>query len=348
MGKSISNIVDEANINALRGLIEDAKNIVVTCHVSPDGDAIGSSLALMHVLEQFNKNAVVVTPDQCPKSILFLPGTDKIIPYSVNKATAENRFQSADLIFCLDFNSLYRVDKMKEVLNNTAATKVLIDHHLDPEDFATIIISKPELSSTCLLLYYVLMQLGYSNYISKDVATCIYAGMMTDTGNFSYNSSDANLYKVIADLISRGIEKDVIYNKIYNINNESRLRICGYALYDKMQLFKSHHAALILLQKEELAKFQYEKGDTEGLVNVPLSIPGIKYSAFFREDADYVKISMRSIGDFPVNKICEQYFNGGGHKNAAGGEFYGSISEAENLFKSILVENDKYFKENDI
>lgn len=347
MGKCLSNIIEDCNIDAVRRLIDDAKNIVITCHVSPDGDAIGSSLALMHVLTQINKNVAVVTPDQCPKSLLFLPGTENIIPYSVNKITVEHKIQSADLIFCLDFNSLYRVDKMEQVLNTAIATKVLIDHHLEPEEFATIKISRPELSSTCLLLYYVLFQLGYSNFISKDVATCIYAGMMTDTGNFSYNSSDEKIYLVIADLVSRGIEKDDIYNRIYNTNNESRLRICGYALSEKLQLFKIHKAALITLTKEELAKFQYEKGDTEGLVNIPLSIPEIEYSAFFREDDEYVKISMRSIGDFPVNKLCEQYFNGGGHKNAAGGEFYGSIVDAENLFKSTLFENDKYFNNDD-
>lgn len=348
MDKFISNIIDNTNIEALRGLIDGAKNVVITCHVSPDGDAIGSSLALKHVLVQLKKDVAVVTPDQCPKSLLFLHGSDTIIPYSVNKSIAENKIQSADLIFCLDFNSLYRVDKMAEVLNNAIATKVLIDHHLEPEDFAKIIISNPKLSSTCLLLYYALMQLGYLNYISKEVATCIYTGMMTDTGNFSYNSIDSNIYLVIADLINRGIDKDDIYNRIYNTNNESRLRLCGYALSNKMQLYAEHHAALITINQDELNKFNYEKGDTEGLVNIPLSLPGIYYSAFFREDQDYIKISMRSIGDFPVNKICELYFNGGGHKNAAGGEFYGSITEAENLFKSTLIKNDKYFNKNDI
>ena len=346
MGNVISNIVEDANITALRKLIDNAKNIVITCHVSPDGDAICASLALKHVLVQLKKNLDVITPDQCPKSLQFLPGVNSIISYSIRELSSKNRFDEADLIFCLDYNSLYRVDKMADTLRSAKATKVLIDHHLDPENFANIIISKPQLSSTCLLLYYVINQLCLSDYITKDVATCLYTGMLSDTGNFSYNSNDPEIYLVISNLLKRGVDKDYIYNRVYNTNNESRLRLCGYALEKKMQLFPQHHAALLTLNKEELGKFHYEKGDTEGLVNVPLSIPGIYYSAFFREDDGYIKISMRSIGDFPVNKLCENYYNGGGHKNAAGGEFYGSIVEAELLFKSVLFENDIYFNGN--
>ncbi len=346
MANFVSNIVEDGTIVAINNLITNATNIVITCHVSPDGDAVGASLALKHVLVQLNKNVEVVTPDQCPKSLQFLPGIKTIIPYSINKAVADKKIHEADLIFCLDFNSLYRVDKMAEILSSASAYKVLIDHHLEPEDFASITISKPNLSSTCLLLYYVINQLKLSDYITNDVATCIYTGMLTDTGNFSYNSNDADLYLVISDLLKCGIDKDSIYNQVYNTNNESRIRLCGYALDQKMQLFPDNHASLICINKEELEKFNYEKGDTEGLVNIPLSIPGICYSAFFREDDDYVKISMRSIGDFPVNKICEKYFNGGGHKNAAGGEFYGTIVEAELLFKSILFENNIYFNGN--
>ncbi len=341
-----SNIVEETDIIALRELINNANNIVITCHVSPDGDAIGSSLALKHVLIQLNKNVEVITPDQCPKSLQFLPGVNSILPYSIKESSANSKFHEADVIFCLDYNSLYRVDKMADVLRGTNATKVLIDHHLDPETFANIIISKPHLSSTCLLLYHVINQLCLSNYITKDVATCIYTGMLTDTGNFSYNSNDPEIYLAISNLLKRGVDKDYIYNRVYNTNNESRIRLCGYALGKKMQIFPQHHAALIILNKEELDKFHYEKGDTEGLVNIPLSIPGIYYSAFFREDDEYIKISMRSIGDFPVNTLCENYYNGGGHKNAAGGEYYGSIFEAEILFKSILIVNDKYFNNN--
>ena len=190
-----------------------------------------------------------------------------------------------------------------------------------------------------------MQQLGYDSCIDQQAAECIYAGMMTDTGNFTYNSTDPSLYLVISELIKKGIRKDEIYRQIFNLNSESRLRICGYALSDKMYLYPNHHAALIVLDKEDLKRWDYNKGDTEGLVNKPLSIPGIYYSVYLREDDEYIKVSTRSIGDFPVNKMCEDHFNGGGHKNAAGGEYKGSLAQAIELFESLLNDNDKYFKE---
>ncbi len=338
-------VISNSDCLVLRKKIEDAQAIAITCHVSPDGDAIGSSLALYHILIALGKRATIITPDQLPNSLRFLPGTDCIIPYSCNQKLANKALEECDLIFCLDYNSLYRIDTLGEDVKKSPAYKILIDHHLEPEKFTNIEISRPEISSTCLLLLYVINQLGYFDKINAIVAECIYVGMMTDTGNFSYNSSDPYIYIAISDLLKKGINKDDIYNHIYNSNSESRLRICGYALERKMKLYREHHAALITLDKNELIKYNYCKGDTEGLVNVPLSIPGIQYSAFLREDSEYIKISMRSVGNFPVNELCEKYFNGGGHKNAAGGEFYDSLSNAINLFESLLNENKKYFEE---
>lgn len=335
-------VVDEHSAVAINSAIFNAKQIVITCHVAPDGDAIGSSLALWHVLKQMGKNVVIITPDQTPVSLQFLPNFDEIKSYSCDNILCNSIFASADLIFCLDFNALSRVDKMGKVLQEASAIKVLIDHHLYPEDFASIIISHPQISSTCLLLLFVLSQLDLLEHINQEAAECIYTGMMTDTGNFTYNSEDVNIYIAIAELIKKGIRKEYIYKKLYNTNSEERLKLCGYSLGKKMTIYPEHHAALIYLNKQELEQFNYKKGDTEGLVNIPLSIPGVVYSAFLREDEEYVKVSMRSVGDFPVNLLCENYFNGGGHKNAAGGEFMGSITEAVDLFISLLKENDKY------
>lgn len=338
----ISRIIKESKIKALRQLLEQSEKIVITCHLSPDGDAIGSSLGLFHVLTSIGKTVNVVTPDLLPKSLMGLAGARDILPYTRYSEFADQLFQEADLIVCLDFNSLKRVDKMSTILAKATAPKVLIDHHLDPENFADVIISHPEMSSTCVLLFRVLCRLELLDKIDKKAAECIYTGMMTDTGNFTYNSNDPDTYVIIAELLRKGINKDALYSMVCNTNSESRLRLNGYAVNNKMELFPEHQAALITLTNDELKEFDYEKGDTESIVNVPLSIPGITYSIFLRDDVEYIKVSARSKGDFAVNRICEQYFNGGGHKNAAGGEFYGTMEEAVGQFMSLLSENDKY------
>lgn len=340
----ISRVIKENKIKELRRLLEQSNNIVITCHVSPDGDAIGSSLAMYHVLGAIGKNVKVVTPDMLPKNLMFLPGAKDIIPFSKYGDFGRQLFRNADLIFCLDFNAPYRVDKMADTLICSHAKKVLIDHHLEPDDFADLVISHPEMSSTCLLVFRVLCRLELFNLINKNAAECIYTGMMTDTGNFTYNSEDSDIYIIIAELLKKGINKDYIYTKVCNTHSASRVRLNGYAVSQKMQLFPDHQAALITLSQDELKQYGYEKGDTESLVNIPLSIPDITYSVFMRDDVEYIKISTRSKGDFAVNRICEKYFNGGGHKNAAGGEFRGSLEEAVNVFMSLLDENDKYLK----
>ena len=340
----ISRVIKETKIKELKRLLEQSTNIVITCHVSPDGDAIGSSLAMYHVLSAIGKNVKIVTPDMLPKNLVFLPGAKEIIPFSKYTDYGKQLFSKADLIFCLDFNAPYRVDRMADTLISSKAKKVLIDHHLEPEDFADVVISHPEMSSTCLLVFRVLCRLEFFNIIDKNAAECIYTGMMTDTGNFTFNSEDPDIYIIIAELLKKGINKDNLYTKVCNTNSESRLRLNGYAISEKMQLFPEHQAALITLSQEELRQYGYEKGDTESLVNIPLSLPNITYSVFMRDDVEYIKVSTRSKGDFAVNRICETYFNGGGHQNAAGGEYRGTLEEAVNIFKSMLVDNDKYLK----
>ena len=240
------------------------------------------------------------------------------------------------LIFCLDYNEPKRIDLVAEPMLASQAPKVLIDHHLNPSEFPDIVMSHPEEPSTSSLVYRTLSDLGLSECIDRECAECIYTGMMTDTGNFSYNSNNADLYEIIADLVRRGIDKDSIYQKVYFSNSLNRLRLNGYAIMEKLEIFPEHKAALITLTRKELNRFQYQKGDTESLVNKPLTMPDIVYSVFLREENDYIKVSARSKGDFPVNMLCERHYNGGGHLNAAGGEFYGTMEEAVDVFKQLM------------
>lgn len=332
----IKRVINEEQTKKLKQLIADAKNIVITCHMSPDGDAVGSSLGLMHVLRTMGKYTSVVTPDMVPVSLNFLPGVKSIVVYTRQELLAKQLVKEADLIICLDFNALYRIDRFAPVIGQAKATKVMIDHHLDPENFTDLCISYPHMSSTCELLYNAIVLTGMKRFMNYNSATCIYTGMMTDTGNFTYNSNNSDLYIIIAELLKYGIDKDYIYNTAMNTFSADRLRLMGYAMSEKMEVFPEVGGAIIELTREELYRFNYQKGDTESLVNKPLSIPGIYWSIFLREDADYIKVSARSTGDFAVNGYCEQYFSGGGHKNAAGGEFIGTIEDARKQVLQIV------------
>lgn len=339
----IAPYIKDTEIKALKKVLESSDKIVVTCHVSPDGDAVGSSLAMAHLLTKLGKTVNVVTPDLIPKSLKYLSGAGDIVVYTRSEELVKQLFETAELIICLDFNSAKRIDRVAPYLESATCQKVLIDHHLHPENFADVIISYPEVSSTCMLLFGVICRLGLFDLVDKKIAECIYTGMMTDTGNFSYNSNDPDLYVVISELLKKGINKDRIYTLACNTSSLSKLKLNGYAISDKLKIYKEHKAALITLDDEELKRFEYEKGDTEGLVNVPLSLPEVTYSFFLREEKEFIKVSARSKGDFPVNIMCG-HFNGGGHKNAAGGEFYGTMDDAVKLLESIMVDYDKYLK----
>lgn len=336
------NILDKEMADRLRGLINRTRRVVITCHLSPDGDAMGSSLGLCRVLRNMGKEVKVITPDSPPKYLTFIPGADDIVVFSRSEEFANKILAGTELIFCLDYNDPKRVDLVSPALLNSKATKVMIDHHLYPADFPDITISHPEVSSTSALVYRVLTQLGLNRFIDLEAATAIYTGMMTDTGNFSYNSNDSELYRIIAKLVDKGIDKDAIYKKVYFNNSVNRLKLNGYALCHKLEYFPEHKAALITLTRNELNHYNYQKGDTEDLVNRPLTCPDVVYSVFLREEADYIKVSSRSKGDFPVNKMCQDFFNGGGHLNAAGGEFYGSLEECILEFQTAMSQFDKY------
>ena len=332
----ISQVISNEELLQLKDFVTRYNNIVITCHLSPDGDAIGASLGLMHALEAIGKTVHVVTPDMPPRSLTFLPGAKDVYVFTKHDETVRNLLERANLIFCLDYNSLKRIDTLAPVVERAKGKKIMIDHHLDPERFCDLTISYSHMSSTCELVFHALMGIGLMKKINRKAAECLYAGMMTDTGNFSYNSSSPDTYLIIAELVARGINKDRIYNLAMNTSSADRLRLLGYALAEKMQVFPESHAALIALSKEELDRFNYKKGDTESLVNMPLQIPEVQWSVFLRDDEEYIKVSARSQGEFAVNTICEQHYNGGGHKNAAGGEFIGSLDDAIAAFMALL------------
>jgi phosphoesterase RecJ-like protein len=334
----ISAIIDERTIERLRALINGVQRIAITCHKSPDGDALGSSLALCHVLRRLGKQAVVVTPDMAPKALEFIPGVRELVVFTKHEARARRELTEAQLIFCLDYNSLHRIDRLGEIIEPLKTSRVLIDHHLDPDDAFDVAISVPEASSTCELVFRVLMQLGLLRLVDRHAASCLYVGLLTDTGGFAYSCDNPEFYEVLAALMRRHFDRIGLYNKALNTFSENSVRLQGYAISEKMQIFHDHGCALITLDKDELARFNYSRGDTETLVNKPLAIPEVYWTVFLREDADRIKVSCRSQGDFSVSDICSRYFNGGGHQNAAGGELACTMDEAVALFHRVLDE----------
>ena len=335
----LTKVIAQSKIDHLEKWIERADKVVIVSHVAPDGDAIGSSLGLAHFLESLDKTVNVIVPNAFPDFLRWMSGAKDILRYDKYKEFADKLITEADVIFCLDFNALKRIEEMAEAVVASPARKAMIDHHPYPEEFCKITISHPEISSTSELIFRLICRLGYFEDITKEGAECIYTGMMTDTGGFTYNSNNREVYFIISELLSKGIDKDEIYRKVYHTYSEDRLRLMGFILCSKMVVFPEFNSALIALTKEEQDKFNYAKGDTEGFVNIPLSIKDICFSVFLREDKEkgMIKISLRSVGDFPCNQVAAEFFNGGGHLNASGGEFYGSIEEAVELFKKALV-----------
>lgn len=332
----ITPIISAEKIEKLREAILLHNNIVITSHVSPDGDAIGSSLGLYHLLRKLNKQVTVVMPDMVPRNLHFLSGMRYVVVYTQQPEKACDIIAKADMIFSLDYNALHRIDKLSSVVAESKAYKVLIDHHLDPEPFCDLTISHPEISSTCELIFRVIWQMGHYRILGRSSAEAIYTGMMTDTGNFTYNSNQPEIYNIIAQLVKKRIDKDQIYTLACNTQTANKLLLNSYAICNKMELFPEYGAAMIYLTREEMASYNFQKGDCDGLVNVPLSIKGIYFSVFIREDKEYIKISLRSQGDFAVNTIASEHFGGGGHMNAAGGEFYGTLEEAIAKFREVL------------
>ena len=336
----------------LHSVISSAQHVVLLTHQSPDGDAMGSSLAMYHYIKSLGKDAQVIVPNAFPDFLAWMPGANTVLLYDAHTAEANSLLEGADLVICTDFNAPSRIGALGDKMLTLACPKLMIDHHLHPTDFADFIVSEPEASSTCELVYEVLSTLN--SQLSTDIATCLYTGLMTDTGNFSYNSNRPQIYSIISQLVAAGANKDEIYNAVFNQYSVERMKMVGYCLYQKMRVFPEHHTALIYLSRKELYRFNFQKGDAEGIVNMPLQSKDIHYSVFMREDkatpdemeknggiSTKIKLSFRSQGDRPVNIFASEVFNGGGHANAAGGEFYGPLQDAIQLF---LDNYQKYLK----
>ena len=335
----LTKIVDNDKINKLKSYIGKSDKIVIISHELPDGDAIGSSLGLYHYLMSFDKKSIkVIMPNNFPEFLKWMPGANDIVIYDKYPDFATQLISEADVLFCLDLNAVKRVGKMASTVIASDARKVMIDHHLEPEDFCKIVISHPEMSSTSELVFRIICALGDVDMIEKDGAECFYTGMMTDTSSFSYNSNSAEIYVIVSELIKKGIDKDEIFRMVNQVYSENRLRLMGYVLCEKMRVYTDKKASLFTLRQDELNRFKYKTGDTEGFVNLPLSISGVSFSVFLREETNLIKVSLRSIGEFPCNKFAALYFNGGGHKNASGGEFYGTLDEAVKVFEDGLLQ----------
>ncbi len=332
----ISKIIGEDLVHKTKIEIENADNIVIITHVGPDGDAMGASLGLWHFLMTLEKTPQVIVPTPFPNFLAWMPGANKTLVYKFDKEKADEHIQKADLIFLLDFNAASRMDKMADAVLASKARKVMIDHHLQPENIANIIISYPEISSTSELIFRLICRMGHFSDINLGCAECVYTGMMTDTGGFTYNSNHEEIYSIIYELIKLGVDKDDIYRRVYNTFSADRMRLMGYCLYKKMKIYPEYQAALITLTQRELHEFNYDNGDAEGFVNIPLSIQGINFTVFMREDPDKIKVSLRSQGSFPTNKFAAEIFGGGGHLNASGGESFTSLDEAVRKFEEAL------------
>lgn len=337
----ITKVISEELVQKTRKIIDRHHRFVITAHISPDGDALGSSLGLYLFLRDMGKQATVILPDSVTDNLAWLPGAAEAVVYAADPAAAQAFIADAEVIFCVDFNEAKRMGPMGELVAKADAVRVMVDHHLYPQPFCDVCISHPEISSTSELIFRLICRMGCAEAITPEVATVVYTGMMTDTGAFTFNSCSPDIYIIISELLKTGINKDKIYDRVFNTFTADRERLMGYAVNRKMHIFEPYGAAMITLSREELAAYNFKKGDSEGFVNIPLAIKGIVFSAFFREEPEYIRVSLRSKGNFPANLIAERHFNGGGHKNAAGGEFYGTLAEAEALLASVLPE---YFK----
>jgi phosphoesterase RecJ-like protein len=323
-------------------LLAQPQKIVITTHHKPDGDAMGSSLGLYNYLIQQGHHAKVITPTDYPQFLDWLPGNGDVIIYTENKEKAETLISEAKIIFCLDFNALGRINEMGVSVGKSNALKILIDHHLEPEDFDDYRYWNINACATAQLIYtFIVEELNHKEFINKDVATCLYTGIMTDSASFHLPNTTSAVHRITADLIDAGAVNWHIYDLVYNNSSENRLRFLGICLSQHLEVLREYNTAIITASKEDLEKYGIITGDTEGIVNYALSITGIRLAAFIVERTDKVKLSLRSKGEFPANELCKKYFNGGGHRNAAGGCSNDSLGQVINQFKLILPEYKK-------
>ena len=333
----------EEKISALKEHLTSAKRIVITAHRSPDGDSIGSSLALYHYLIKKGYDVVVCHPDPAPYFLKWLAGFDDVKSLEVNHEEVKNDFQSADVIFCLDYNALNRTgSEMESLINESEAYRVMIDHHLHPSDEFDLTFSEVTSCSTAQLIFDFIVAMGDKDMLDTSIGEAIYCGIMTDSGSFRFPSTTPHTHEVIADLLRVGVSNAKVHESVFDTNTIDRLKLRGYAINDKLEVLNEYKTAIMSLTKSELERYNYQKGDTEGLVNVGLSILGIEKSIFLSEGEGYIKMSLRSKGsDNPINEMASKYFHGGGHANASGGKFEGTMEDAIAEVKKVLPEFTK-------
>ena len=324
----------------LKNLLSVKQNVVITTHVNPDGDAIGSSVALLNFLIKMGHDVSVIVPNDYPDFLKWMKNDELIINYSNSKNESQNKIKNASLIFCLDFNNLNRINELGDYISDSKAKKVLIDHHLDPIDFYDFKIHDVKASATAELVYNFLIELD-SNAVDKDISEALYTGILTDTGSFKFSMSP-KVHKIVSDLMIRGVDIGFINNKIYDSNSLDKLKLIGYALSEKLEVISNGNAAYIVLSRKDLKDHNFKKGDTEGLVNYALSISNVNMAVLIIETKERIKFSFRSIGQFSVNEFAKKYFNGGGHKNAAGGSLEDKLSVA---LEKFLKDISKYSKD---
>jgi bifunctional oligoribonuclease and PAP phosphatase NrnA len=322
----------------LIGEVKKHHKILITTHTNPDGDAIGSSLALFGYLKKKHFEVYVMVPDPDPAFLHWMPYHDNLLVFSQDRETCLGVIEQVDLIFSVDFNTLDRLEEATEYVRKAKATRILIDHHKDPDQTFHFMISDISVSSTAELIYDFIIESGDHSLIDSDIASCIYAGIITDTGSFSYSCNNEKTYQITADLISAGIDGEHIHRLVYDTYSEDRLRLLGFSLSKKLVVLPGSHTAYISLSTDDLLRFNHQVGDTEGIVNYGLSVDGINLAALFMEREGLVKISLRSKGNFSVNDMARKHFEGGGHKNAAGAYSYVSLDETISKFLSILPE----------
>ncbi|MBD0824995.1 DHH family phosphoesterase [Aestuariibaculum marinum] len=329
-------------ISNIKQLLSTEKKIVIVPHKNPDGDAIGSTLGLYHYLLKSNHQVHVIAPNDYPHFLKWMPDENKVLKYDTQKAESDELISNADIIFTLDFNALNRTGNMETALAESSGIKIMIDHHQAPEDYALYTYSDVSMSSTCEMVYHFIDMLGDKNLIDANIAPCLYAGIMTDTGSFRFPSTTSHTHRIIAELIDKGAKNSDIHNNIYDTNSYHRLQLLGCALTN-LKVLPEHRTAFITLSQDELNKYNYKKGDTEGIVNYGLSLENIVLAAIFIEDKQegIIKISLRSKGEFSVNDMSRTHFNGGGHINAAGGRSELSLSKTVEKFISILPSYNK-------
>jgi len=330
------------DIKNIKELLDTPKHIVIVPHKNPDGDAIGSSLGLYHYLLKYNHNVAIIAPNDYPSFLKWMPNENNILLYDAQTEENSDSIKEADLIFTLDFNALNRTGNMESALSNSKAIKIMIDHHQQPETYAKFVYSDVSMSSTCEMVYNFIDMLDDINKIDTNIATCLYVGIMTDTGSFRFSSTTSKTHRIIANLIDKGANNSQIHNAIYDTNSFNRLQLLGCAL-SNLRIVQEYRTAYITLSQDELNRFKFIKGDTEGVVNYALSLKDVVFAAIFIEDKqnEIIKISLRSKGEFSVNEFSRTHFEGGGHINAAGGKSYLSLKATVEKFISILPNYNK-------